>query len=222
RDHDVGESPHDRPLRRREELRRVGLARGCLGRLLAHLLLRREQPPGRKHDSRDGDLRDADQQLAPVDPGRPFRLLLLAHRFPLLRSSAMCSAVRIARARIVQVQFLWAFVTNGPASATNTFFASCAWHHSFSTDVRGLSPMRVVPTSWMISPPTEMPSSVGISVRARRLRLRSITLPPIASMTLAKVLRMCRTWPSSESPHCQWKRSAGIPQRSTISGSRSQ
>jgi len=35
----------------------------------------------------------------------------------------MCSAVRIASARIVQVQFLCALLTNGPASATNTFLA---------------------------------------------------------------------------------------------------
>ncbi len=118
--------------------------------------------------------------------------------------------------------FLWALLTNGPASATNTFFASWAWHHSLSTDVRGLFPMRVVPTSWMISPPIEMPSSVGVSVRARAPRFRSVTLPPIASMIDVKVRRMCRACARSCSDHSQWKRRTGMPQRSTTSGSISQ
>ena len=74
----------------------------------------------------------------------------------------------------------------------------------------------------MISPPIEMPSSVGATVRERSDRLRSTTLPPIASTIPAKVLRMWRTWPSSASDHFQWKRSTGMPQRSTISGSISQ
>ena len=69
----------------------------------------------------------------------------------------MYSAVRIARARIVHVQFLSACETNGPASATNTFFASCAWQYLFSADVDGLLPMRVTPTSWMIRPPGAIP-----------------------------------------------------------------
>ena len=52
----------------------------------------------------------------------------------------MNSDVRMASARIVHVQFLCALVTNGPASATNTFLASWAWHHPFRTDVLGSSP----------------------------------------------------------------------------------
>ena len=120
------------------------------------------------------------------------------------------------------MQFLWAFVTKGPASATKTFLASCAWHHSLRTDVRGLVPMRVVPTSWMISPPIEMPSSVGATARDRRLRFRSITFPPIASMIPPNVRRMCRACARSLSDHSQWKRSTGMPQRSTTSGSISQ
>src|SRR5687768_12392692 len=80
-----------------------------------------------------------------------------SHKAPPLRWSAMYSAVRIARARIVQVQFLSACDTNGPASATKTFFASCAWQYLFRTDVDGSLPMRVTPTSWMIRPPASMP-----------------------------------------------------------------
>src|SRR6266545_5139722 len=72
------------------------------------------------------------------------------YTLPFLRSAAMYSLVRIARARIVHVTFLSAFVTNGPPSATNRFFTSWAWHWELRTDVRGLAPMRVVPTSWMI------------------------------------------------------------------------
>ena len=59
---------------------------------------------------------------------------------PFLSSSARCVLVRHESAMIVHVQFLCALLTNGPASATTTFFASCAWHHSFRTEVRGLAP----------------------------------------------------------------------------------
>ena len=53
--------------------------------------------------------------------------------------------------------FLWALLTNGPLSATNRFLQSWAWHQSLRTEVRGLAPMRVVPASWMISPPSLRP-----------------------------------------------------------------
>ena len=59
----------------------------------------------------------------------------------------MYSLVRIASARIVHVGFLSACDTNGPPSATNRFFTSCAWQLLFSTDVRGSLPMRVTPSS---------------------------------------------------------------------------
>ena len=58
---------------------------------------------------------------------------------------------------MVHVQFLSALVTNGPASATTTFLASCAWHHSLSTDDFGSFPMRVQPASWMMRPPASSP-----------------------------------------------------------------
>jgi hypothetical protein len=69
----------------------------------------------------------------------------------------MYSLVRMASARIVHVAFLSACETNGPPSQTNTFFASCAWHHSFSTDALGSFPMRVEPHSWMMRPPGSRP-----------------------------------------------------------------
>src|SRR5438876_151647 len=52
---------------------------------------------------------------------------VLHQSVPWLRCRAMYSDVRIASARIVHVQFLCAFDTNGPPSATNTFRTSCAW-----------------------------------------------------------------------------------------------
>ena len=65
---------------------------------------------------------------------------------------------------IVQVGFLCGLVTNGPASATKRFFTSWAWHYSFRTEVAGSSPMRVVPASWMISPPGWMPVVLVLAV----------------------------------------------------------
>src|SRR5215207_10169345 len=55
----------------------------------------------------------------------------------------MYSPVLIASARMVQVQFLSACETNGPASATNTFFASCAWQYLLSTDLVDDAPARL-------------------------------------------------------------------------------
>src|SRR5438046_123031 len=53
--------------------------------------------------------------------------------------------------------FLSAWETNGPPSATNRFFSSCACPQRLTTDVLGSSPMRVPPSSWMIVPPAAMP-----------------------------------------------------------------
>src|SRR5262245_64939407 len=69
------------------------------------------------------------------------------HNVAVLRDCAMNSDVRIASARIVQVQFLSGLETNGPPSATKRFFTSCAWQLALTTDVFGSFPMRVVPTS---------------------------------------------------------------------------
>src|SRR5258706_16240011 len=79
------------------------------------------------------------------------------HSVPLPRDCAMNSEVRIDSARIVHVQFLCAFETNGPASATNRFLTSCAWQFAFSTDDFGSFPILVVPTSWMIRPTGSIP-----------------------------------------------------------------
>ena len=61
---------------------------------------------------------------------------------PLLISSAKYSAVRHASAQIVSVGFLSGLLTNGAASATNRFFASCAWQYWLSTDLDGSLPKR--------------------------------------------------------------------------------
>jgi hypothetical protein len=76
--------------------------------------------------------------------------------------------------------------------------------------------MRVVPTSWMISPPRLIPypwSAAGMGPRA---------WPPMASMISPKVSCMCFACFSSKSDHFQWKRSTGMPKRSTVAGSSSQ
>jgi hypothetical protein len=65
----------------------------------------------------------------------------------------MYSDVRMASARIVQVQFLSACDTRGPPSVTKTFLASCAWQYLFNADVDGSLPIRVTPTSWMMRTP---------------------------------------------------------------------
>src|SRR5258706_2286857 len=62
-------------------------------------------------------------------------VFFVVHISILFRASATYSEVRIASARIVHVQFLCELETNGPASATNRFFTSCAWQLAFNTDV---------------------------------------------------------------------------------------
>ena len=59
---------------------------------------------------------------------------------------------------MVKVGFLSGLLTNGAASATNRFLASWAWQYLFRAEVAGSLPIRTVPSSWMISPPIEMPS----------------------------------------------------------------
>src|SRR4029453_13974416 len=124
----------------------------------------------RAQGERDGDGRGADEAKG----GTPSDLAI-CHR-----PHTMCSRARMERARIVQVMFLCALLTNGPLSATKRFLQSWAWHHSLRTDVRGLVPMRVVPASWMISPPSLRPYS-----RSRSGSL-PIPLPPMASMISAE------------------------------------
>ena len=73
-----------------------------------------ERPVERRRERRDGEeLYD----LASVHCAH--------HKFPLFRSSAMYSLVRMASAMSVHVGFLSACDTNGPPSATNRFFTSC-------------------------------------------------------------------------------------------------
>ena len=143
-----------RPFCGREELRGVRACRRGLRRLLRDLRLRREQALGRR------------ARIPATRSRRRAAAARAASRSPIsLTGSPSCARPRCARPCASRARgssrcsSCAALLTNGPPSATNTFFASCAWHHAFSTDVRGLAPMRVVPTSWMISPPIEMPSS---------------------------------------------------------------
>ena len=62
---------------------------------------------GREDQARHGRRADHLEEATPGDIGH--------ERFPFLRSSAMYSLVRQARARMVQVTFLWALLTNEPA-----------------------------------------------------------------------------------------------------------
>ena len=82
------------------------------------------------------------------------------------------------------VGFLSALETNGPPSVTNRFFESQAWQFESSTEVRRSSPMRVVPTSWMISPPLEIPQL------SSALKCES-TSPPAVRMISSKISREC-------------------------------
>src|SRR5207249_8930067 len=114
---------------------------------------------------------------------------------------------------MVHVGFLSACDTNGPPSVANRFLQSCAWHQRFSTDVPGSLPMRVPPSSWMMVPPVASPypcSAVGIGEN---------TSPPISAISARKVSCMCFDCLYSWSDHFQWKRSTGIPHRSTVRGS---
>src|SRR5690606_26887481 len=73
-------------------------------------------------------------------------------RLRLFRCSKIYSEVRIDNANMVHVGFLSPCCTKGAPSTTNRFLQSWAWHHLFKADVFGSSPIRTVPTSWMISP----------------------------------------------------------------------
>ena len=68
-----------------------------------------------------------------------------------------------------------------------------------------LSPMRVVPASWMISPPGWMPNSCS------RVGIVPSTLPPIWSMISRATRWAWRICSVSASDHFQWKRSTGMP-----------
>ena len=89
------------------------------------------------------------------------------------------------------MQFLCAFETNGPASATNRFLTSCAWQFLFNTEVPASFPILVVPTSWMIRPTGSSPYN------ASRDGIGESGVPPISSISSRKVCCMCRTWFSS-------------------------
>src|SRR5690606_38952264 len=106
------------------------------------------------------------QGLAPAEPvriggGGAFGLdgdvlvirWLAHHSLPALSWPASQALVRIASVMIVRVQFLCGLEANTPPSITNRLGQSQVWPHWLVTESLGESPIRVVPTSWMISPP---------------------------------------------------------------------
>src|SRR6185503_17920621 len=211
RNDEIDQHADGRPLVRVEKLRLVPAqrARGGLLRLLRGLTcgLNISLAP-RNRGRRDGRSRERSQRLSSIHARH--------QRLPFLRSSAMNWLVRSDSARIVQVGFLSDWVTNGPPSVTNTFFTSCAWQFLFRTDVDGLLPIRVVPISWMMTPPAASPycaASVGM--------LPSGT-PPISVMMLRKVSCMCFACFTSWPANLKRNRSTGIPNLSTVLGSISQ
>src|SRR5215467_8160517 len=103
---------------------------------------------------------------------------LAAHaKVPFFASCNRYSEARQESAMIVSVGFLSGFVTSGAPSVTNRFFTSCAWQYPFNTLDFGSSPIRAVPTSWMIFPPAKIPNALGPSIGVRVLYV-----PPIVSM----------------------------------------
>src|SRR5580765_6473962 len=116
----------------------------------------------------------------------------------------MYSLVRQPRAVMESVGFLSALLAKGAASVMNRFLQSHAWHHWLSTLVFGLSPILVAPTSWMISPPREMPPTEGSPDL-------DVTLPPAAVMISSNVFCMCLACRISSWLHLKWKRSTGMP-----------
>src|ERR1700675_155002 len=96
----------------------------------------------------------------------------------------MEALVRQAGAVIDSGQDLSAVLAKGAASVINRFLQSHACHHWLSTLVFGSSPILVAPTSWMISPPREIPPTDGSPDF-------DVTLPPAAVMISSNVFCMC-------------------------------
>ena len=125
-------SAHGLALVRREELRleRRALRRRGL-RAPAPLAGRRRLGLGPRKAGRQ---RRGSQREQPMSAGGRSSDSGDCHMLPPFRCSAMYSLVRIASARIVHVGFLSGCETNGPPSATNRFFTSCAWQYLLSAD----------------------------------------------------------------------------------------
>src|SRR5690606_21619386 len=89
---------------------------------------------------------------------------------------------------MVRVQFLCGLEANTPPSITNRFGQSQVWPHWLVTESLLESPIRVVPTSWMISPPFLIASS-GVG--------KSPTVAPMVSWMALAVFRpfaTCLSW----------------------------
>src|ERR1022692_2635021 len=76
------------------------------------------------------------------------------------------------------VGFLSAVLAKGAEVVMNRFLHSHSWYHWVSTLVWGSWPILVAPTSWIISPPREIPPT-------------QVTRPPAAVMISWNVSCMC-------------------------------
>src|SRR5690606_12747287 len=155
------------------------------------------------------------QRLAPAHPacvggrravdvrGRSALALwrFLHHSLLALSWSASQALVRVASVMMVRVQFLCGLDANTPPAITNRLGQSQVWPHWLVTESVLELPIRVVPTSWMISPPFLIASS-GVG--------KSSTVAPMVSRMALAVFRPCSTCLSSCSDHFQWKRGTGI------------
>src|SRR5262249_44170799 len=83
---------------------------------------------------------------------RSLPLAALTQSSPRLNCSTAYSLARIESARIVSVGLTHPLDTKQLPSTTNRFLMSWDWFHLLSTDVFGSSPIRAVPTSWMLWP----------------------------------------------------------------------
>src|SRR5690606_5784660 len=72
------------------------------------------------------------------------------HSVPASSWVASQALLRIASVMMVRVQFLCGLEANTPPSITNRLGQSQVWPHWLVTESSGESPIRVVPTSWMI------------------------------------------------------------------------
>src|ERR1700712_2153915 len=87
------------------------------------------------------------------EPGQGDAAGNLAHASPFFIRFARCVVLRIASARMVKVGFLWAFDVNTLPSAITRLSISQLLPKLSVTELAALSPMRVVPSSWMMKPP---------------------------------------------------------------------
>src|SRR6266702_2521698 len=124
--------------------------------------------------------------------------------FCLVISPARYSDARIDNARIVIVGFCHPALVKLAPSTTNRFLWSWLWHHLFNTLRFGSSPMRQVPTSWIL-----YPGGLGTMFFDR-------TSNPAASATAEPTSTASFAMLYSFSVYLVSTCSTGIPQASTL------